>query len=625
MIYQPLDPSRSSGAAAGRAIAIRAVPKGSTLALSVATLALLGACDHRPTAPPERPDQPPIELSTVPAPAGIVSWLPGEGNPDDIVGTNDGTLVGTVTYGTGQVGQAFELDKSTHGHVNLGNDATLHLSDGGDFSMEAWVKFNSTDGDMSILDKMYGLPTVNADGWRLLKQADNHIWFCLGGGAFNACGNPSYTLFSVITVTAGPWYHVAAVVDATNSQFSLYVNGAHHSTKVLPGFNDTNSSDLRLGLYATEPSSALDGLIDEATFYSQALSGPEIQDIYDAGSDGKSLPNTAPTVGTDTDPLAINEGQTATNTGTVDDSDGDAVALSASVGSVTDHNDGTWTWSFNTSDGPAESQTVTIDANDGHGGTARTSFTLTVNNVAPTVTAVSLPAAPTAIGDQPIAASGTFTDPAGIADEPYTCAVDFDDGSGPRTGSVTGTTCTGPNQTYSAPGIYAVTVAATDKDGDSGSLTAESFIVVYDPSGGFVTGGGWIDSPNGAYKANQTLTGRANFGFVSKYKKGASTPTGNTEFQFKVGDLNFHSSSYDFLVITQSGTNATFKGSGTVNGELAPNATPFRFVIWAGDDDPDTFRIRIWWEASDGSETDVYDNGFHQEIGGGSIVIHTNK
>jgi hypothetical protein len=40
------------------------------------------------------------------------------------------------------------------------------------------------------------------------------------------------------------------------------------------------------------------------------------------------------------------------------------------------------------------------------------------------------------------------------------------------------------------------------------------------PERGFVTGGGWIDSPvNANYQYMQT-GGKANFGFVAKYKKG---------------------------------------------------------------------------------------------------------
>jgi hypothetical protein len=101
---------------------------------------------------------------------------------------------------------------------------------------------------------------------------------------------------------------------------------------------------------------------------------------------------------------------------------------------------------------------------------------------------------------------------------------------------------------------------------------------------------------------------------------GADVPTGQTEFQFRVADLNFHSSSYEWLVVTGSDY-AKFKGSGTING-----GDDYKFMLWAGDSNQDTFRIRIWTEdEATGAETDVYDNGFDQEIGGGSIVIHTGK
>ncbi len=98
-------------------------------------------------------------------------------------------------------------------------------------------------------------------------------------------------------------------------------------------------------------------------------------------------------------------------------------------------------------------------------------------------------------------------------------------------------------------------------------------------------------------------------------------PTGNTEFQFQAGDLNFHSDAYEWLVVNQGGTNAQFKGDGTINGDGAPNGENYKFMIWAGDDNPDTFRIRIWWEDNE-AEVVVYDNGFNQPIEGGSIVIH---
>ena len=157
-------------------------------------------------------------------------------------------------------------------------------------------------------------------------------------------------------------------------------------------------------------------------------------------------------------------------------------------------------------------------------------------------------------------------------------------------------------------------------------MSSTYYIVIYDPDDGFVTGGGWITSPEGAYTADPSLTGKANFGFVSKYKKGQSTPTGNTEFQFKAGDLNFHSDSYDWLVI--AGKKAMYKGTGTINGE-----GNYGFMLSAIDakltpsTDVDLFRIKIW---DKDTEEIVYDNLLGADddadpttaIGGGNIVIH---
>jgi hypothetical protein len=173
-------------------------------------------------------------------------------------------------------------------------------------------------------------------------------------------------------------------------------------------------------------------------------------------------------------------------------------------------------------------------------------------------------------------------------------------------------------------GIFELTLTVTDPGGLSGSDT--TMVVVYDPDGGFVTGGGWIWSEAGWCQLDDVCAGtegKANFGFVSKYKKGASVPTGETEFQFRAGDLNFHSDSYEWLVVNQGGTNAQFKGSGTINGDLAPNGDAYKFMLWAGDGEPDTFRIKIWWEEGD-TEHVVYDNGFGQPLGAGSIKVHKN-
>src|SRR5262249_41486672 len=152
------------------------------------------------------------------------------------------------------------------------------------------------------------------------------------------------------------------------------------------------------------------------------------------------------------------------------------------------------------------------------------------------------------------------------------------------------------------------------------------YVIIYDPNAGFVTGGGWINSQAGSYRADTNLTGKANFGFVSKYKKGASTPTGETEFQFQIASFNFHSTAYDWLVV--AGAKAQYKGTGTVNG-----VNGYQFLLTATDGQVtggggvDKFRIKIWdsggvvYDNKYGASDDI-DSADPQAIGGGSIVIH---
>jgi len=183
---------------------------------------------------------------------------------------------------------------------------------------------------------------------------------------------------------------------------------------------------------------------------------------------------------------------------------------------------------------------------------------------------------------------------------------------------------------FVAAGVYRVSLSVTDDDGGTGTadmiLDLDAFVVVYDPNGGFVTGGGWITSAPGAYVPSPLLTGKATFGFVAKYKKGASVPTGQTEFQFKVGDLNFHSTSYDWLVC--GGPKCKFKGEGTING-----VGTYGFMLSAIDGDlpggggADKIRMKIW-DLLTGQV--VYDSQLGGDefedpttvLGGGSIVIH---
>jgi hypothetical protein len=178
-------------------------------------------------------------------------------------------------------------------------------------------------------------------------------------------------------------------------------------------------------------------------------------------------------------------------------------------------------------------------------------------NATPVVTITGPPSGSVYPVGTAVTLAGTFTDDAG---DTHTAQWALD------ATAITGTVNEGAHTvsgsyTFTQAGVYMIALTVTDNHGASGTASTigsiDELVVVYDPSAGFVTGGGWIDSPPGAYAASPSLVGKANFGFVSKYKKGQSTPTGETEFQFKMAGLSFHSDVYEWLVV--SGAKAQYK------------------------------------------------------------------
>ncbi|WP_185748813.1 PKD domain-containing protein [Humibacillus xanthopallidus] len=263
--------------------------------------------------------------------------------------------------------------------------------------------------------------------------------------------------------------------------------------------------------------------------------------------------------------------------------------------------------------------TFRLTVDDGNGGSATDDVLVTVDNVAPVIQSFSSPADPVPVGSV-VNLSATFSDVGTNDTHTASFALDSTNAAGTVTESGGSGSATG-SFTLIPAGVYTASVTITDDDGGLDTETALVPVVVYDPAGGFVTGGGRITSPTGAFTPDASLAGKATFGFVSRYQKGATIPSGNTEFVFHAAGLSFHSSSYDWLVI--SGAQAQYKGVGEVTGLGATDNGSYKFILTAvdggrlGGTAPDTFRIKIFRD-----DTVLYDNGPGTPLEGGSIIVH---
>jgi FtsP/CotA-like multicopper oxidase with cupredoxin domain len=335
--------------------------------------------------------------------------------------------------------------------------------------------------------------------------------------------------------------------------------------------------------------------------------------------DGNERPNVNANVAV----VTVDEGQTVTVQGTYQDPDNDPVTLTGPpVGTLTDNGNGTWSWSYTTTDGV--SNVLYVTATDTKGLKNQTAFRLAVNNLAPSIEITSPPDGSLYSAGTTVGVVASITHP--NASEVMTCSFDWDGGGATSTAPVSGGTCSKTN-TFTSAGVYSVTVTVTDSTGDTASAIV--MIVVFDPKAGFVSGGGTVDSPAGAYIADPNASGSATFGFYSKYRKGAAIPTGETEFLFRTGNFRFRAVKYDWLVV--AGARAQFKGTGSVNG-----VSNYGFLLTVVDGDltggggVDRFRLKVWDKSA--ADKIVYDNvigapddleaASPQALTSGSIIIH---
>jgi HYR domain-containing protein len=203
--------------------------------------------------------------------------------------------------------------------------------------------------------------------------------------------------------------------------------------------------------------------------------------------------------------------------------------------------------------------------------------------------------------------AGTFWD---VPGNKHTASWTFDslstsgsvtEPSGLKNGTVKGT------YKFGTPGVYKVTLFVKDQKGVTSWVNTagdtESIVVIYDPNGGYTIGGGWINSPPGAYTPDPSLTGKLSFGFSSQYFKGAANPKGEALVNFLAGDMEFSALNLDYLSI--SGAKAQFRGFGKINGISGYNfiLTVIDGALAGGGDDK--FRIKIWEKVSGQI---IYDN-----------------
>jgi hypothetical protein len=217
---------------------------------------------------------------------------PGTGTAwTDLTGNAiNGTITG-ATYST-DGGGCFNFN-GTSNYVTL-VDSPL-VRNNANVSMSAWVKFTSTAGTQSIINKGSQGGTSNYFWlhYTYYNSGNYGIWWEFGDGAGNYL-QYKYTWTPVI----GQWYNIVVTFEPGSPK--IYIDGQltqgaiYNSSPTLPTFIAANtvsaSVPFVIGTYRNNVAYGFPGKINAPLFYQKTLSSGEVLENYNAVKDRYSNP-----------------------------------------------------------------------------------------------------------------------------------------------------------------------------------------------------------------------------------------------------------------------------------------------------------------------------------------------
>lgn len=201
----------------------------------------------------------------------------------DLVGGNDGTLLGAPKQVAGKFGGAFKFSGNPD-VIDIGSPAngSLDFGEDTDFSMMAWIKVDKPpelDGAQStIISKGDGGNNARIL-WKIITTQVN-VTIANEAGA-----GPKLVLASVKEVVDGKWHHVLFVSDRSDAT-RIYIDGKFDAEGgETEGTDITTESRMYIGASVRIGEATrryFEGLIDEVGIYDRALTEDEIERNYNA-------------------------------------------------------------------------------------------------------------------------------------------------------------------------------------------------------------------------------------------------------------------------------------------------------------------------------------------------------
>jgi len=202
-----------------------------------------------------------------PDPAGLVAKYEFEGNANDSVGSNHGTIQGNPQWVAGYYGNALQFD-GLGDWLDCGADPSLGIS--GAVSVTAWINIGAAD-----IGHKVGGNQDNANGGYKMGILNNKIEFEIRTSGNTAILNRDVAGGTILEV--GVWYHVTGIYSQQDGYIGTYVNGLLDRELLTNEVLGASPGTLYIGCepYNTDVGN-FNGVMDDIRIYNRVLSDAEI-------------------------------------------------------------------------------------------------------------------------------------------------------------------------------------------------------------------------------------------------------------------------------------------------------------------------------------------------------------
>jgi hypothetical protein len=197
---------------------------------------------------------------------------------EDLVGDNDGIIVGGVKKVKGKFGDALEFN-GTDGRVNIEGTDDLMFNGIEEFTVSAWVSRNGSGG--GCCGPIIGQRDLN--GWALRydnRNAGAEAELIISPGWVGDAGD-----FGV-AIPEGEWHHITGVLfDGT---ISMYFDGELEDEIAFAAGAVTTNGGTATTL-AGAGDGHFDGVIDDALIYNRGLTAAEVEQNFESTRFGAAV------------------------------------------------------------------------------------------------------------------------------------------------------------------------------------------------------------------------------------------------------------------------------------------------------------------------------------------------